>query len=198
VHLLAACLSRIAFGSISSGVESDPQVKLRMQIGANKLEVEGPTAVVAAMLMEWKQLAGLVPAAATPSAEENAAAAQKAEIDAKIASLFAVDPQRELLTLCRAPRGKRRNGEAALLLLYGYSLRSGNSTDGVPGRHLFAALRASGLRFQRLDRVVASYIADGLLRRHGIHLQERYALTDAGRQHAEKLALAFVADGSAA
>ena len=40
-------------------MEKDPHIKLRMEIGANKLDVEGPAAVVAAMLTEWKQLAGL-------------------------------------------------------------------------------------------------------------------------------------------
>jgi hypothetical protein len=75
------------------------------------------------------------------------------------------------------------------LILYGYrTWFAATDDEEVPATRLKAALAASGHRPKRLDRVLASYLAAGLVLKGGRHRHERYALTMSGRQHAAALA----------
>lgn len=158
------------------GVE---RVKLRMKIGLHEFEAEGPRDVVMAQLDIWTRLATL---SATTDADRAGAAAPA------LRDLFHVDKTRQLITLRANVAGRRRNADAALMLLHGFqTCLGGDGTASVPAARLNAALAASGHRLKRPGRVLTSYVAAGLVRRGGRHKHETYALTLPGAQHAAAL-----------
>jgi hypothetical protein len=148
------------------------RVKVRMKIGVHELEAEGPRELVMAQLNIWTRLAGL-PAA-------TAADGVAGDGDPALRSLFAVDAERQLVTLRASLNGQRRNADAALLLLYGYkNCLGGKGGTEVPDNHLSAALVPSGHGLK---------VAAGWARKAGRHKHETYALTTPGVQRAAALA----------
>jgi len=90
-------------------------LKLRMKIGAHEFEADGAREVVLAQLESWKHLAGLI-----TDAQSSLAAAGSADAnDPAVHQLFSVSADRTSITLRATLRGRRRNANAALLLLYG-------------------------------------------------------------------------------
>ncbi len=163
------------------------RLKLRMKIGVHELEADGSRDAVMAQLEIWARLAGL-PASGAPSATAPALEAGAQQVDAALRAVFLVDPERKLVMLRAKLSGHRRNADSALLLLYGYQTCLGDP-DGsdVPAVRLRAAVAGSGLRLQRLDRVLRRYLSAGLVRRGGRRKQPTYALTPSGAQHGAAL-----------
>ena len=153
-------------------------VKLRMKIGDHEFEAEGPREVVSAQLETWKQLARL-----------NADVVPETGLGTPPQHVFAVHEKEQLVSLRVNLYGQRRNADAALLLLYGYSTRFANGNAEVSARRLKAALAASGHRPKRVDRAVAPYIEAGLVDKVGSHKSAAYVLTASGHVHAAALAL---------
>src|SRR6266404_1284628 len=91
--------------------------KLRMKIDAHEFEAEGPSEVVGAQLRTWERLTGL----STRTPAVNLAGPQAApDPVAAWSQLFAVDADQKLVTLRTNLRGRQRNANAALLLLFGF------------------------------------------------------------------------------
>ena len=151
--------------------------KLRMKIGVHEFEADGPRDVVLAHLDTWMRAAGLRPAG---TGATDAPAPGR---------LFGVDAARQLVTLRVRIDGRRRNADAALLLLHGFEtcLGDGNAT-GVAATRLREAMSASGYRLQRLDRTLAPYVTAGLVQKAGRHKHESYSLTESGGRRAVALA----------
>jgi len=162
-------------------------VRLRVKIGSHELEVEGPRQVVATHFATWQQLLaahlpGEWPAKLPP--RENAADATAAGDEKVIGDLFAVDRQRNLITLRVSPAS---DADAALLLLYGFRQCGVDDGQELLATRLQAALAASGCRRARLDRTLARHQAARLVKKTGHRKGSTYELTPAGCQRAEDL-----------
>jgi hypothetical protein len=176
------------------------RVKLRMKIGVHEFEAEGPRDLVIAQLDIWMRAAGL---ATTPAGDATAAAGDHAgrspaardfrpERHPGLGDVFRVDAERQLIILRVRVNGRRRNADAALVLLHGFDtcFGTGDGAD-VPAVRLRAALAASGHRLRRMDRALAPYVAAGLVHKGGRHKHETYALTAPGSRHAAALVRRF-------
>jgi len=187
----------------------DRVIKLRMKIGAHEFEAEGPSAVLIGQVECWMRAAGLaaapaadVPAVVAPvdvSPTTNGGASPAAG-DGKpnaLQSVFHVDAGRQLIVLRPRLYGRRRNADAALMLLHGFDtcLGAGDGAD-VPAIRLRAALEASGHPVRRVDRILAPYLSAGFVRKAGRHKHETYALTLTGAQRAAALARHFIRLGA--
>ncbi len=158
-------------------------VKLRMKIGIQEFEAEGPRDLVLAQLELWQHLAGFATGPRPTSGDGDAVAR----------TLFSIDDRDQLVALRLRPGGQRRNADAALLLLYGYRTCFAVAEGAaVPARRLQAALAASGHRPKRIGRTLAPHIAAGWVRKGGSHKHETYALTGPGQAHAATLARQLV------
>ncbi len=157
-------------------------LKLRMKIDAHEFEAEGPSEVVVAQLRTWEHLTGL----STRTPAVNLAGPQAApDPVAAWSQLFAVDADQKLVTLRTNLRGRQRNANAALLLLFGFGTLSAAGNGGaITPTRLAAAMRASGYPVQRVDRTLAPHVAAGLLHRSGPRKQPTYTLTASGHQYA--------------
>ena len=158
-------------------------VKLRMKIGEHEFEAEGPANLVAAHFETWKQLAAVGATTARRDASDIEGP------DATLRNLFTVDATQKSVTLRVKLLGRRRNADAALLILYGH--RKWLANDGgeeLTMPRLSAALAASGYRLTRVDRAIAPHLDAGLVRKGGPHKKLTYAMTAAGEQYAAGLA----------
>jgi hypothetical protein len=168
--------------------------RLRVKIGAHEFEAEGPRQVVAAYFEAWKQLVAVHAPSAGPAAPSlpraDAVGGAPAAGDLAGRDLFAVDRQRNLITLRVSPAG---DADAALLLLYGFRLCGVDDGQELLATRLQAALAASGHRRARLDRTLARHRAARLVKRTGRRKGSTYELTQAGYQRAETLARALQA-----
>ncbi len=181
--------------------QNEPQMRLRMQIGDNQLDVDGPVAAVREVLVEWRRLIGVAepspapetsmpapqsempqPAAVTPEAESGAPAPP--QLSPALAALVVFDREQGVHVLRHLPRGRLRNAEAATLLLHAFELQNGDAESGMSSQKLQAALQASGLRFGRLDHILTKFLAAGIIIKVGSRRHERYALSVRGRQRA--------------
>ena len=169
------------------------RVKLRMKIGVHEFEAEGPRDLVIAQVATRMRVAGLGttpvndPASAATDRTRGASSGEGAH--AAMQNLFRVDAERQLITLRVRVNGRRRNADAALLLLYGFDTCLG-AGDGAatPAVRLRAALAASGYRVRRVDRALGRYVLAGLVCKAGRHKHETYSLTAPGTRHAAVLA----------
>lgn len=167
--------------------------RLRFKIAEHEIEIEGPPGFVAQHVERWAQLAGLAnpPASALrepadpvrePLFQANPPAAPTP------ADLFHFDATRKLVVPRVVSRGRRRNGDAALLVLYGYRLFLPH-TPTVPASLFRDALAASGCRVARLDRVIEPHLDAGLISKSGSRKRETYTLSVAGEQRAKAIIL---------
>jgi hypothetical protein len=168
--------------------------RLRVKIGAHEFEAEGPRQIVATYFEAWKQLVAVhspsAGAVVPPLTRADAASGAPAASDPAGCDLFAVDRQRNLLTLRVSPAG---DADAALLLLYGFRQYGVDDGQQLLATRLQAALAASGHRRVRLDRTLARHRAARLVKKTGRRKGSTYELTPAGAQRAETLARALQA-----
>jgi len=117
-------------------------LKLRMKIGLHEFEADGPSEVVLAQVETWKQLAGLT----APPTNLSAAAPAAGDSDPALRQLFGVNADQKSITLRATLGGRRRNANAALLLLYGHgSLTAASNGAEMAPAQLGAALVCLGL-----------------------------------------------------
>ena len=159
-------------------------LKLRMKIGLHEFEADGPSEVVLAQVETWKQLAGLT----APPTNLSSAAPAAGDSDPALRQLFGMNADQKSITLRATLGGRRRNANAALLLLYGHgSLTAASNGAEMAPAQLGAALHASGYPLKRLDRALAPHVSAGLIHKGGTHKHTTYALTPAGHQYATEL-----------
>ncbi len=166
--------------------------RLRYKIGEHELEIEGPTGFVSQQVERWARLTGLAPAVDPPSRDPVDPAQQPVfpaspASSPTLADLFHLDAARKLVVPRVVSPGRRRNADAALLVLYGYRLLLPQAAP-VSGALFRAALAAAGCRVTRLDRVLERHIKAGLVAQSGTRKRCLYALTVSGEQRAMALA----------
>ncbi len=174
-------------------MDAEVVAKLRCKIGEYELELEGPAPFVVEQMDRWAKLAGLTPA--TPLVEPNAASRHAVSLPApgtppKLEELFTVDAARRLIVPRVFSRGRRRNPDAALMILYGYRHLLPDMAM-VPRSAFQAALAASGCRVARLDKVLQRHLDEGRIRRAGTRARTFFALTLPGEERAAALVREF-------
>jgi hypothetical protein len=99
--------------------------------------------------------------------------------------VFSLDERRDLITLRVHPTGESRDGDAVLLMVYGYQELKG--LDEVLVTKLTKSLTLSGLKSERLDRLAAEHFRNQWLVKHGAAKGGKYFLTLTGRNRAEAM-----------
>lgn len=173
--------------------------KLKVRVGLNEFEAEGPADHVAAQYETWRQLIAAAPAAViTPPPVQPPVIPANVVTEVKTREgfsapwdIFGVDDKRNLMTLkVHPPAGENRDADAILLVLYGYR-KAGNDGAGlseVPVTWLKESLDVSGLRVVRIDRAIAGYLRAGYVLKSGRAKGGVYRLTNTGYAKAEELA----------
>jgi hypothetical protein len=177
--------------------------RLKVRIGENEFDAEGPPEQITAQFAAWKDLLTLVghngrPASTTNPKAGKPAIPQQSLLDDsgsaiddppsdRSASIFHVDEKRQLVTLrVLPPNGEDRDADAALLTIYGFKTML-NAGEVLVGR-LKDALQASGLTPTRIDKIVLAYTTNGLVLKVGRGPGGKYHLSNTGRAKAEALA----------
>jgi hypothetical protein len=163
------------------------QQRLRVKIGVHEFEAEGPPDVVAEQFQAWRELIAEQPST-RPDQQLDAGGDPDRHRDTstvgELPSIFSYDRKRELLSLSVHPRGNRRHADAALLLVYGYKLLG---RDEVIVGTLKEALAVSGLKVDRVDRIIVPYVTANLVLKGGSGKGGKYRLTNLGIDRAKEL-----------
>lgn len=168
--------------------------KLRVKIGIHEFEAEGPAEVVKAQFEDWKTLVSSMPSsAAAPHVSDPAkrllsrvTEVQTSEGPAVPWDIFNSDEKRKLLTLRVHPTSDTRDADAALLILYGY--KQYYQQDEVLVTKLKESLEVSGLRPDRIDRILGVHAKAGLVLKTGRAKGGKYRLTNTGFNRADEMA----------
>lgn len=168
--------------------------KLKVKIDGQEFEAEGLPDLVTRQFEAFRlmiQGAGLVTGEHTvhsegsrllnPMSHEPIAQADHRDVD--FVKLFRISPQTQLLSLRQPPVGQYPEADAVLLLLLGHK-RLRNEED-VPVTVLTEALKQSGCRVKRLDRILTVYAKDHSVVRYGRGKGGKYRLTNLGLKKAE-------------
>ena len=159
------------------------RIRLRVKLGTDEFEAVGPAELVAQHFRTWRTLVAMPRGAGAAAG----ALPSPSVASAVPADLFAVDPQRKLVTLRHSPRGTSAHADAALLLLYGFHRSLDGDGSAIPVTRLRAALTASGHTDSRIDRTLERYRIAGLVKKRGQRKGSSYQLTASGRAHAAGL-----------
>jgi len=108
---------------------------------------------------------------------------QASHRDVDLVKLFRVSPQTQLLSLRQPPGSKYPEADAVLLLLLGH--KQLRNEEDVPVTVLTEALKQSGCRVKRLDRILTVYTKDHSVVRSGRGKGGKYRLTNLGLKKAE-------------
>lgn len=175
----------------------DATYKLKLKIGTNEFEAEGPPEAVQAQFEAFKQLildaAKLAPLASTLAPGLSGAGHVTNPItpapsidDTGLTKIMRVDNRIVSLTV-RA----RTIDDAVLLLIYGQKTLRNN--DAVTGAEVMDGLTATGQRIERVDRVLtkAGEIGDVIV--VGVGRAKRYRISNTGLTKAKQLAADLIA-----
>lgn len=167
--------------------------KIRVKVGSNEFEAEGPREAVEAQFEAWKELIKSQPISASipdqnkPNLPSNVVEVRTRDgVFSAPWDIFGVDDKRKLVTLKAHPTGENRDADAILLILYGY-LKALEQQE-VLVTNLKNSLAQSGLRPERIDRAIAPYLRENLVLKTGSGKGGKYRLTNTGLTKADTLA----------
>ena len=155
--------------------------KLHVKIGEHEFNSEGPAEVVKEAFETWKELIGSNPGKTTTSRERynGFESADPSTLDTeRLNRVFLYDSGKDLVSVNIFPRGADRVRDTLLLVLLGY--KALKSQHEVMATKLTPALRQSGCKIDRVDRLAAKYINQGLINKGGMAKSGRYSLTNTG------------------
>lgn len=174
--------------------------KLKLRIGAHEFEAEGPPELVTEQFNAFKELIATLPAPTGPSASPSLSlplappsVSPSASVDPalqveseSLMRIMKVDDRIVSLTV-RA----RSIDDAVLLLLYGQKSVRGN--DSVTGAEIMGGLTSTGIRVNRVDRLLESAGEIGDVIVVGSGRAKRYRLTNSGFAKARAIAGELIA-----
>jgi len=165
--------------------------RLRVKIGVHEFEAEGAPDWLVTQLDTWKELVSAAPASvvkqdAGGSRATGVGLSGADQPDAtELNRIYAVDQGRKVVSLKVHPTGNQRDADAVLLLLFGFAQLL-NATDVLAGT-IKESMALSGLRVQRIDRVIAPHQTSGYVLKGGIGKGGKYRLTNTGDNRAREL-----------
>ena len=170
--------------------------KLKVKIDGQEFEAEGLPDLVTRQFEAFRLMIqgaglGLVTGERTVHSEgsrllnpmSHEPIAQAGHRDVDLVKLFRVSPQTQLLSLRQPPGSKYPEADAVLLLLLGH--KQLRNEEDVPVTVLTEALKQSGCRVKRLDRILTVYTKDHSVVRSGRGKGGKYRLTNLGLKKAE-------------
>jgi hypothetical protein len=155
------------------------ELRVRIKVGENEFEANGPHEIVQAEIAGFKKLIGYKeePAPATNSPESEKADIEKiTRINARVVSLKIA---------ARSPV------HAVLALLLGQQLLRNNTK--VMGSEIMDGLRQSGYDLSRADYILRDHIASANIAAVGRRRGRRYKLTPRGIEKAQEVARVLAA-----
>jgi hypothetical protein len=161
--------------------------KIRVKLGANEFDAEGPEEVVKdqfqLFLEAVKQpVLQLPPSLPSPPGQNGNTPSVESDVDqAVLQRIFRVDGDQVSLRVL--PQSQQRDADGVLLLLYGYRVMV-QQPDVLSSRLLVAA-QTSGLSVDRIDRSLAPYME--LVNKGGIKAGSRWGLRNTGITRAEEI-----------
>lgn len=182
--------------------------KLRMKIGSNEFEAEGPIDEVKAQLETFRkevkaQLEALQNLGSLQPSQKEIKVPLQETIDDTIPlrrgggslapkkqehlnALFTGDSKENIVTLkIPTAKGKRQIADAVLLILLGYQLI--RNEDHIKASKIKRSLSISGITNQRFDQRIDKDIKEGLIIVAGQKKGTNYRLTNTGIANAEEL-----------
>jgi hypothetical protein len=175
----------------------DDSYRLKIKLGADEFEAEGPIQVVQSQFAAFKELveararvAATQPAVVIPAPAPTVEATQKPEAPAITERLDKIMQLSDrIVSLTARPNS---TDDAVLLLLYGQKMLRQN--DAVTGSEIIQGANATGgLAIVRADRVLDKLSANGDVIIIGEHRSRRYRLTNAGFAKARQIATDLLA-----
>ena len=164
--------------------------KMRVKIGDAEFEAEGSEEAVKAQFASFLDILKAAPARQKP-ADKKPVDGNGAQADALdvltppgtdlLARVFQND--NDLVSLRLLPRTPNAASDTLLLLLYGYVHLKNEAM--VLGTHLIKAAHQSGVKLDRIDRVIAKH--DDLLLKGGARKGTKYGLNNRGKEKAKEL-----------
>ena len=153
--------------------------KLNVKIGEHEFNSEGAAEDVKEAFSIWKELIASTNHSAAPKEQRNGffSAGSQGEAE-RLNRLFLHDPNKDLVSVKIFPRGNDRERDTVLLILLGYKLLK--DQHEVMATKLTPAMRQSGCKLDRIDRIAAKYVHQGLINKGGIGKSGRYSLTNTG------------------
>lgn len=170
--------------------------KIHMTVNGNEFNGEGEDSLVRDLFNDWKQLLmDTKPATGRPTSPTPPNPSRFSRIVEEVKTkdgtigatwdIFEVDEKKKLIALRVNPTGETRDADAILLLLYGF--KQSWQADEVKVTTLKRCLAVSGLRPDRIDRTMASYIPQFVFKT-GRGPGGKYRLTTPGFERADGLA----------
>ncbi len=146
-------------------------LRIRIKMGSNEFEADGPAEIVRAEFASFKRLLGH----ADPPAQQQ----QQSEIE-NVKKISKVDGR--IVWLKNPPK---HPAQAILALMLGQQLLRNNTK--VMGSEIMDGLRKCGYSLTRADRILREHIADANIAATGRHRRRRYRLTERGIGQAQKV-----------
>jgi hypothetical protein len=173
---------------------NNPTNKVHLTVNGEEFNAEGSDKLVTDLFKAWKELIPKqppnkqAPPPADPKPSRLSRVIEEAKTDDGIRApwdIFDADEKKKLMTLRVNPTGETRDADAILLVLYGFK-RAWN-VDEVKVTQLKKCLNISGLRPERIDKTVAAYVHQFILKT-GRGPGGKYRLTNPGFERADGLA----------
>jgi hypothetical protein len=156
-------------------------LKIKIKIGENEFEAEGPPDAVQAQVSTFAKLLGRE----ETQEKETPPVAPVPEPPPAIEKIIRVEGKYVLLTVA-----SQSPADAVLVLLLGYKVRG---VPAVAGMQIMAGLRKSGYDIDRADYILKRYATTGDIVVSGKFRRRRYRLTTDGVEKAQKIAQALAA-----
>ena|SRR2546428_9498216 len=166
--------------------------RIRVKIGDNEFDAEGPTATVQAQFKAFQEIVSTMPRIVAPSQpkREQQAIVQQEDPNSlphiPIAKILHVSGR--VVSLTALPKSAT---DAALLILLGHKDLRNNVS--VTGQEIGDGLDQSGRPVPRVDRVMDKALEEALVLKTGIKRGTRYRLTNQGLSKALNIAQDLIA-----
>lgn len=165
--------------------------QIRIKIGQNEFEASGDEETIKRELDRFYQVIESLGRQQSPRAKiprqppkSDKGEPEPSRIPENYSAVFAYEDK--TLTLVAKLPGQSREGDAALLLLYGYREIQGLAT--VPASSLLMSMKRTGYTIARVDRLLSfPLIGEGLILKSGARRGSAYQLTRPGYQMAAGL-----------
>jgi hypothetical protein len=163
--------------------------KLQVKVGEHEFSSEGPVESVKEAFEAWKELISLPSPGQLRTNKERIngfelSAGYTLDTD-QLNRIFHYDSAKDLISVKIFPRGDDRNRDTLLMILYGY--KTLKTQHEVLATKLTPAMKQSGCKIDRLDRIASRYINQGLINKGGMGKSGHYSLTNTGMVRAVEI-----------